>query len=166
MQFLVPQFIETEDKIVGPLTLRQFGWIASAAAICFALFFILNFGVWLVFAALIGGAGFGFAFIKVNGRPLSIVVGAAWDYFWEPQQYVWQSEHKVVKGTTPHSKEGGVSLEKIVANMALKTAWRVTATGSKEPDQKTPPPQSKSDRYQIFRGITGEKRAARRVDYR
>ena len=32
MQFQVPQFIETEDKVVGPLTLRQFMYIAGAGA--------------------------------------------------------------------------------------------------------------------------------------
>ncbi|TSC61742.1 MAG: SsrA-binding protein, partial [Parcubacteria group bacterium Athens0416_74] len=29
MQFQVPQFIEVEDKIVGPLTFKQFVFIAG-----------------------------------------------------------------------------------------------------------------------------------------
>jgi hypothetical protein len=165
MQFLVPQFIETEDKIVGPLTIRQFGWIAIAAVICFALFFIVNFTIWIIFAVVIGGTGFAFAFIKINGRPMSIVARAAWNYFWQPQQYVWQPEHAVKTAARTPAKEG-LSVEKVVASMALKTAWRVTATGSKEPDTSSASTKSQSEQYQIFRGLTGEKRAARRIDYR
>lgn len=164
MQFLVPQFIETEDKIVGPLTLRQFGWVAIAGIICFALFFVVNFGIWIVFAVLIGGAGFAFAFVKINGRPMSVVVRAAWAYFWQPQQYVWQSDRKMPATGVPPKE--GASFEKIVSSMALKTAWRVTATGSKEPEAGLAPKKPAQERYQIFRGLTGEQRAAKRVDYR
>ena len=32
MRFQLPQFIETEVKIVGPFTLQQFLWVAGGAA--------------------------------------------------------------------------------------------------------------------------------------
>jgi hypothetical protein len=168
MQFLVPQFIETEDKVVGPLTLRQFGYIAVAGTVCFILYFILNFAAWIVFTVLFGGTGLAFAFLKWNGRPLSVVVRAGWSYFWQPQQYVWQENRPQAKApAVKEEKERGISLEKVVQSVALKTAWRVTSTGSKEPEAKTLPPQKAgNERYQIFRGLTGEQRAAKRIDYR
>ncbi len=35
MQFPVPQFTEVEDKIIGPLTLKQFGIIFGVGVIIF-----------------------------------------------------------------------------------------------------------------------------------
>ena len=37
MQFKVPQFIDMEDKIVGPLTLKQFAYILGAGGFSFLL---------------------------------------------------------------------------------------------------------------------------------
>ena len=48
MQFQVPQFIETEDKIVGPLTLRQFLYIGAAGLLSFLLFFVLKIWFWFI----------------------------------------------------------------------------------------------------------------------
>ena len=51
MQFQVPQFIDVENKIIGPLSLRQFLYLAGAGLISFMLFFyhtnvvmVFNFG--------------------------------------------------------------------------------------------------------------------------
>ena len=68
-QFLVPQFIDVEPKILGPLTLRQF--IIAVVGIVFAVIaykfadlslFVVEFIIIAVFVIL-------FAFIKVNGQP-------------------------------------------------------------------------------------------------
>lgn len=37
MQFQVPQFIEVEDKIFGPLTFKQFVYIAGGVALMYLL---------------------------------------------------------------------------------------------------------------------------------
>ena len=37
MRFQVPQFIEIEDKIIGPLTIKQFIYIAGGAGMCFVI---------------------------------------------------------------------------------------------------------------------------------
>jgi len=66
-QFTVPQFIDVEDKIIGPITTRQF-LIMITAAILVAIFWkIFDFSAFVVFSVmdiLILGT---FAFIKVNG---------------------------------------------------------------------------------------------------
>ena len=43
MQFQVPQFIEIEDKIFGPLTFKQFIYLAGGGGLCFLLYTILPF---------------------------------------------------------------------------------------------------------------------------
>ena len=46
MQFQVPQFTEAEDKIVGPLTLRQFIYIAAAGGVSVMLYFAVITWLW------------------------------------------------------------------------------------------------------------------------
>ena len=43
MQFSVPQFVEVEDKIIGPLTLKQFLVLLGGGFVVFVLYkFITN----------------------------------------------------------------------------------------------------------------------------
>ena len=43
MQFQVPQFIEVEDRILGPLTFKQFIYLVGGAGISFVLYVLLPF---------------------------------------------------------------------------------------------------------------------------
>lgn len=71
MQYNVPQFVEVEDKIIGPLTIKQFLILLGGGLIGFLLwslfgpsvpFFLLMVPIGLFFVAI--------AFAKFNGRPL------------------------------------------------------------------------------------------------
>ena len=70
MEYQVPQFIEVEDKIIGPLTLRQFIYVAGTAGLCIIFFFYLNFVFALILALPVIGFGAALAFYKINGKPL------------------------------------------------------------------------------------------------
>ncbi len=96
MQFQVPQFIETEDKIVGPLTLRQFIYLAIAALLVFLSFFILQTWLWVVVVVVLGGASTALAFIQINGRPMLVFAMNAFIYLWEPHLYTYSEEFEVV----------------------------------------------------------------------
>ncbi|PIR86865.1 MAG: hypothetical protein COU11_03360 [Candidatus Harrisonbacteria bacterium CG10_big_fil_rev_8_21_14_0_10_49_15] len=97
-QFQVPQFIDIEDKIIGPLTLKQFGYLAIAGAFSFVLFFVLVTWLWIVITVLLTGMAAGLAFIKYNGRPLLVMLGAMGKYFWQPKFYLWKSKPATVAG--------------------------------------------------------------------
>ncbi|MBI5369673.1 PrgI family protein [Candidatus Uhrbacteria bacterium] len=67
-QFVVPQFIDAEDKIFGPITARQFIILMVTGLIDFALFKLFSFVTFLLIGIpviIIGGT---FAFGKVNGQ--------------------------------------------------------------------------------------------------
>jgi hypothetical protein len=69
MQYTVPQFIDQEDKIVGPITVRQF-LIMIVAAIFIAIAYALLSFIYFVFTAiLIAAVTVVVAFVKINGRP-------------------------------------------------------------------------------------------------
>ena len=55
MEYQVPQFIEVEDKIIGPLTLKQFIYIAGASGLCIVFFVYLPIIVALLLAAPVAG---------------------------------------------------------------------------------------------------------------
>src|SRR3989344_7974537 len=99
MQYQVPQFIDVEDKIVGPLTLKQFIYIAIAFIIDFILFFTLQMWLWFIIASCIGGVAVALAFVKFNGRSFGILLIAALSSFWKPRTSTWQK-------STPRSEEG------------------------------------------------------------
>lgn len=162
-QFQVPQFIETEDKIVGPLTLRQFLYLAAAGAIGFILFFILKFFLWLIIMAILGTIAAAFAFIKINGQPLPRVFLAALGYSWKPKMYLWQREEAKVKVPKVKIAKIPKTEEK---RPSLKDLWLKLTTSSKE--QRPRPAREEIDRkkYEVWRKVSGDREVARRIDYR
>jgi PrgI family protein len=94
MRFEVPQFIEVEDKIVGPLTWKQFVYIAGGAGILIALYLYVPFLLFALFGIPIGAlAGF-LAFHRVNNRPFSIFLESAVNYFRKSKLYLWRKEEE------------------------------------------------------------------------
>jgi hypothetical protein len=170
MQFQVPQFIETEDKIVGPFTIKQFLYVGGAVGISFVLYFMLNQFLWFVFSLPILAVGIGLAFVKINGQPLIRTLTAAASFYWQPQTYVWQPENPTLQKnvTTLQSVVGsGFSLESILSGLALKGAREHVVAGSKASTDSTQRSfRELKERYEAFRGIGGERRVARRIDYR
>ena len=167
MQFQVPQFIETEDHIVGPFTIRQFAYIAAGGGLSFMLYFAVATWLWVFLSIFLVGGAFSFAFVKISGRPLSRIVLSAFNFYWKPQTYVWQPEHpeieKNVRSLTPVA-EHGIQLESIVSGMALQGAWQNLQTGTKVSNEQFF--GKVQERYQVFRQATGDRAAAKRIDYR
>jgi hypothetical protein len=169
MQYQVPQFIDTEDKIAGPFTMRQFIYLTATCGVVFFLYFMLQSWIWLILAVVILGIGFSFAFVKINGQKLSAIARAAFMFYWNPQLYLWQPENQQVPKTPEALAErqnAGFDLEGIVSGLALKKAWQYVQTGSKpEPAIAARDVKEQKLKYQVFRRPTGELRAAKRVDY-
>lgn len=169
MQFQVPQFIEVEDKLIGPLTLKQFLYIAAAGGLSFVLFFYVQMWLWFILSIFLTAAAASLAFLKINGRPLIHVILSAISFYWQPQTYVWQPEHPKLPKTqsTLEKFSKGMSLEKIVSGLSLRNVWQNVQTGSKtfvEEGQRGF--QRAKERYEIIHKLSGERRAIKRVDYR
>lgn len=67
-QFVVPQFIDVEDKIFGPITTRQFIILLVAGIVIFLAFRFGDLALFIVTLALVGGLALLFAFVKINGQ--------------------------------------------------------------------------------------------------
>jgi hypothetical protein len=175
MQFQVPQFIETEDKIVGPFTMREFIYVGIAGGISAMLYFTVQTALWAIASVILFGGAVALSFVKIEGRPLVKVLGAAFGFYWKPQTYLWKSEMKAPTVTkTTAKKEGGVSLENVLGGMALHKRWEKLQTGEKPVSEKKAPAAREAKavervmagRYQIFQKTTGDRNAAKRIDYR
>lgn len=68
-QFVVPQFIDVEDKIFGPITVRQFIIILVDIGFVFIFYKIFDFALFVLLGLPTLGIGFVLAFIKINGQP-------------------------------------------------------------------------------------------------
>lgn len=91
MRFQLPQFIETETKLVGPLTLRQFLWVAGGAAILFLLFMAMQLS-FLFFAIGIPIAAIflALAFLKIEEMPLINYIAYLLSYLLNPKKYLFK----------------------------------------------------------------------------
>jgi len=90
MEYQVPQFIEVEDKIVGPFTLKQFIYIAGGGGLCIIFFVYLPIVLALLFSALVIGFAAALAFYKVNGKPFIQVLEAGFNYYTRAKLFLWK----------------------------------------------------------------------------
>lgn len=88
--FNIPQFIDVEDKIVGPLTAKQLGWIAAGGVVLLVLWSKLDLSAFIM-AALIVGFIFGMlAFYRPHNQPLIMFIFSIFAFFFRPKMYIWR----------------------------------------------------------------------------
>lgn len=100
MQFQVPQFIYRESKIVGPLTFKQFGYIGSAGAICFILYFVLagrSFFLFFLISAVLIISALLLAFGQYGGRSLPTALTHFVGFLFSKKLYLWKKKDVPVK---------------------------------------------------------------------
>jgi hypothetical protein len=106
--FNIPQFLDTEDKIVGPLTAKQLGWIAAAAGSFFLLYFLASKIVIMILAIPLLAIFGGLAFYKPEGRPLTVYASSVVSFFLHPKMYIWKrlpDERASIKKSLPKKIE-------------------------------------------------------------
>lgn len=163
--FQVPQFIEQKPKIVGFLTLPQFLYLAGAAGISFTAFYIFNFFLWLMVTVVAGVIAIAFAFVKVNGQDFLKVAAAASKFFLKPRTFTWQRAAAQASLDT----ESIEKLEALRRTMGLQEQLKsitLAITTGKFLSAFTRLPKEEGERYQTVTYLTGEKKVAKRVDYK
>ena len=96
MRFQVPQFIEIEDKLFGPLTFKQFVYVAGGVGLSVILFLFLPTFLAIIIALPIVLFAAALAFYKVNSKPFVNVVEAFVKYTLTNKLYIWKKEEKAV----------------------------------------------------------------------
>ncbi|MDO8555404.1 MAG: PrgI family protein [bacterium] len=99
MQFQIPQFIEVEDKIFGPLTLKQFLFLAGGAAAVFLLYASLPLFLVIFLAPPVGLFSVALAFYKIHGQPFVKVTENALRHYTKNKIYTWKKIEKTITKT-------------------------------------------------------------------
>lgn len=91
MQFRVPQFIDMEDKVVGPFTLKQFAYLLGAGGLSFLIWtFIPIKIVAIILILIVGGLFISLAFVKINNRPFGDLLESAFSFYTGSKVYTWK----------------------------------------------------------------------------
>jgi hypothetical protein len=141
-QFVVPQFIDSEDKIFGPITSRQFVILLAAFVIEFLFFRFLSFTMFLLLGVpFIMLAGI-VAFVKINGSPFHYFMLNVIQTIKRPSIRVWRREYSNSELLELMKKEPVLASSKFVRKEFAATsrlqelALVVNTGGIYKPDEK------------------------------
>lgn len=115
MMTSVPQFIDVEDKVAGPLTWKQLGWMIAMGACLFLvytffsgiLFYLIAVPIVILFVAL--------AFFRPNGMAFPQFLFYSITFLFRAKVSVWE---RPVRGSVSQ-KENLPEAEPIVARRAV-----------------------------------------------
>lgn len=113
-QFVVPQFIDAEDKIIGPVTARQFIILMATGLLVFILFKLLNFIPFLVVGIPLICLGGVVAFVRINGQAFHYFFLNILQTLKKPKLRVWKKTYK------------DAELKELMAQVALPPPMKFT----------------------------------------
>ncbi|MDP3762961.1 MAG: PrgI family protein [bacterium] len=126
-QFQVPQFIEVEDKIFGPLTLKQFLYVLGGGSVIFLLYVFLPFWLTFILGIPVGAFFLALAFYTVNGQPFIKVLESALAHYSRARLYIWKKVPTPKRVGTPTPPKAGVGaalrLPKLTESKLKELAW-------------------------------------------
>lgn len=113
MQFQVPQFIEVEDKIVGPFTFKQLIYLIGGVGGIYIL--KKSLPAMLAYPLMMALAIFTWAliFYKFNDRPFILALQSWVKYQLSGKLYLWNKQPKVVTRQDP--KKPGAAIPTTMA---------------------------------------------------
>lgn len=139
MRFQVPQFIEVEDKIFGPFTLRQFIYLAGGAGLCFIWYrFVPTIFVSALLIIPTAGFALALAFYQVNGRPFLETVEAFFNYAIGSRLYIWKkNENLPLKNPNTQNQDDASAYIPRLTNSKLKElTWHLDVKENMNPVTK------------------------------
>ncbi len=94
-QFVVPQFIDVENKIIGPIGTRQFVIFLIGFGLIYISYQIFDFALFIFMAVTLFGLSGVFAFLKINGQGFHYFLLNIIKAFREPSLKVWNKKSLV-----------------------------------------------------------------------
>lgn len=93
MQYKVPQNVQREDTIIGPITLRQLAILGFGGGIAYAIYVSLArtyfIEIWLPPVAIISALTLAFAFLKINNLEFHVYLMRQLEYRLLPKKRIW-----------------------------------------------------------------------------
>ncbi len=90
-RFIIPQFIDAEDKVIGPITVRQFLVCSIGGLSVFVAYKLSGFYAFILEGILILVITVSFAFLKINGKLFQNFILDLIEYIIKvPKFAIWQ----------------------------------------------------------------------------
>ncbi|MBI2591727.1 MAG: PrgI family protein [Candidatus Brennerbacteria bacterium] len=169
MQYQIPQYMEAQDSIIGPFTLKQFGYVVLAGIVIFVTYYIIHWVIWLLISFISMGAALAFAFVKIHGRTLDQIAISGIKFMLQPKLYIWQRKLEEKEFIIEEKKSDAevvkvkLSGQSLVKNLSEKLIITKTPIPGKENSGSWF--GEKQERFVEIKRITGEKEFAKKVDF-
>lgn len=126
MQYPVPQFDDVEDKVVGPLSFRQFVYLAGGAGLSYILLRALPTGINFLATAPVAGLALALSFYKINNQPFLSIIESAFYYSLRSKLYLWT--HRRPKAQKPielsrHAPAPALEMPSMSNSKMKELAW-------------------------------------------
>jgi hypothetical protein len=144
MEYQVPQFIEVEDKIIGPLTLKQFIYLAGGAGLCVICIAYLNIYLGLLLCVPIVALSVALAFYRVNNKPFVEMLEAGFNYYVGTKLFLWKHQEpkdtakSAARAAAEASEAAAATLRgtpKLTRGKLSELAWSLDVSTGKEHSQ-------------------------------
>lgn len=89
-RYLVPQYIEMADKIVGPLTLSQFLYLLGGGILSYFFYTFFDKPLAWPLIIIVGSLSLALAFLKIQDQPFLKFLGSLILYLIKPRKRIWQ----------------------------------------------------------------------------
>ena len=140
MKYVVPQFIDVEDKIMGPITTRQFVILLGTGLLMFVAYKLFDFTLFIVVAVGVFAIGGTLAFFKVNGQPFHYFLLNLIQTFKRPGLRVWDKElsdaelNYLYKVAPPPPPKPHIKKESLAASKLTELSLVVNTGGVYNPE--------------------------------
>ena len=104
-QFVVPQFIDVEDKIIGPVTVRQFIIMLFGFMLIALCYKIFDFSAFLFFGLIIFAVSGIISFTRINGMAFHFFILNFIQTSKRPSLRVWDNRHNAIKRDEADSRK-------------------------------------------------------------
>lgn len=96
-QYQIPQFITVEDKVIGPLTVKQALFVGGGALLIVFVYINLQGYLFWPIAMILGAFAGMLAFGKINEQPFPTILKNAVLYLVRPRLFIWKQNPAIKK---------------------------------------------------------------------
>lgn len=128
MQYPVPQFQDVEDKVIGPLTFKQFIYMLGGGGLSYVILQTLPAGLNIILIAGVMGLSFTLAFYKINRQPFINILEAGFYYLLRSKLYLWHHQTKktpIEKDTRKIGEGSSVEMPNMGNSQMKDLAWNL-----------------------------------------
>ncbi len=140
LQYNIPQFIDSEDKIIGPVTIRQMAYLAIGTVIIgFLWMYKPNTIIFFLMAVPIGLIFLAFAFFKINGLNFEVMLANIFSFITKPTLMLWsrQTENKepIIKVVIEKRNTTNLINNEYSQSKVEELAWLMDTYGQNKPQK-------------------------------